>query len=282
MKNMFPATIDINPTASCNMNCRFCWGPNSSGRLELNLNQWCEIIDFFAAHGTKSIVFTGGEPLIFKDIIYLVKYAKNKKLRTTLSTNTLLLKSLKNNLLKYVDDIGVPLDGYDMVSNSIMRQGNSMHFSSVIDSLDYIKNNNKNIFLTVRTVLSKKNFKDIEKIGEILESKYQKFDRWKIYQFAPFGRGYKNKKEFFISSDKFLEKVKKLKIRFKSINIQVSLQEDGIGKYLFINPQGDIYGVKSSEGAYSNGVNFFNSTELEIQNSINNVFVPRKNVKHGI
>ena len=248
----------------------------------MNLNQWCKIIDFFAINGTKSIVVTGGEPLLFKDIMVLIKYAKDKNLKVTLSTNTLLLKSLKCHLLKHVDDIGIPLDGYDIVSNLCMRQGNLTHFSSVIDSLNYIKKTNKNNFLTVRTVLSKKNFKDIEKIGEVLESRCGEFDRWKIYQFAPFGRGGRNKKEFFISSNKFLKRIEELKIRFKNIDIQASLCKDGIGRYLFINPQGDIYGVKNSKGIYNNGVNFFNSTELEIKNSIIDLFELSKNIKHGI
>lgn len=263
------------------MNCQFCWGPNSSGELELKLNQWRKIIDFFAKNGTKSIVFTGGEPLIYKDIIKLIKYAKNKNLRITLSTNTLLLKSLKNRLLNYVDDIGVPLDGYDSMSNFKMRSGDQTHFSSVIDSFDYIKKTNKNICLTVRTVLSKKNFKNIEKIGEILEKNYSQCDRWKIYQFAPFGRGLKNKNKFFISSDKFLEKVKQLKVRFKNINIQASLHQDGIGKYVFVNPQGDIYGVEDSNGIYKNGVNFFTSTDTEIRTSIHTLFISKKNTEHG-
>lgn len=282
MKSIFPTTIDINPTANCNMHCKFCWGPNSSGKAELDLSQWCKIIDFFADNGTKSIVFTGGEPLMYKDIIHLIKYAKNKNLRTTLSTNTLLLKSLKNNLLKYVDDIGVPLDGYNMMTNCNMREGVTTHFSSVISSLDYIKKSNKNIFLTVRTVLSKKNFKDIEKIGELLKVKHQKFDRWKIYQFAPFGKGRENKKYFFISYEKFLNIIKKLKFKFKNIDIQASSQRDGIGKYVFINPQGDIYGIKNLTGMYKNGVNFFDSTELEIKNSITGLFVSKKNTKHGV
>lgn len=280
--SVFPLTIDINPTAKCNMSCRFCWGPNSSGKTELNLKQWFKIINFFAENGTKSVVFTGGEPLLYKNIIQLMRYAKNKNLKITLSTNTLLLKDLKNDLLKYVDDIGVPLDGCDVNSNINMRKGDPRQFISIINSLDYIKKTNKNIFLTVRTVLSKKNFKDIEKIGKILQEKYTNFDRWKIYQFSPFGRGHKNKKEFFISSEKFLKKVEKLKIRFKNIDIDTSLQKDGVGKYIFINPQGDIYGVKNLDGDYKNGVNFFSSTESEIKNSISTLFLVEKNNKHGI
>jgi len=281
MKEIFPTTIDIKPTASCNMSCRFCYSPDYLGNLELNFNQWCKIIDFFATNGTKSIIVTGGEPLLFKDIIPLIKYIKDKNLRVTLSTNTLLLKRFKNNLLKYVDDIGIPLDGYDMMSNFYMRQGSLTHFASVIDSLNYIKKNNNNIFITVRTVLSKKNFQDIEKIGEVLESRLKEFDRWKIYQFVPLGKGKKNKKEFFISSDKFLKKIEELKIRFKNINIEASLYKDGIGKYLFINPQGNIYGVKNSKEVYSYGVNFFESTEAEVKNSIMDLVVLRKNIQHG-
>ena len=108
MENDFPKTIDINPTAKCNLNCEFCWGPNETTGNELLLNQWIEIIDYFVSKGTQSIILTGGEPLLYESIIELINYIKNRGVRIILSTNTLLL-----DLFKDIDvDNGVDDPGY--------------------------------------------------------------------------------------------------------------------------------------------------------------------------
>lgn len=87
----FPRSIDINPTAKCNLDCSFCWGPEHTIEDGLSTAQWKGVIDLFSRRGTNAIVFTGGEPLIRPDIDKLVVYAKEQGMRTTLSTNTLLL-----------------------------------------------------------------------------------------------------------------------------------------------------------------------------------------------
>lgn len=280
MKNYFPKTIDINPTARCNLNCEFCWGPNSTAGDELLLNQWIKIIDCFIGKGTQSIVLTGGEPLLYKNIIELINYIKSKGARITLSTNTLHLNLFKDILL-IIDDIGIPLDGSNAHQNSRMRFGSLKHFNKVLESLNYIKSINKSLYVTVRTVLSKENFTDLDNIACLLNKNKSKFDRWKIYQFSPFGRGFINKDKFEISSRQFIKLTRNVKKRYPAINIEASLQKDGVGRYVFINPQGDIYGVKNDDGGYTNCSNFFRLKNDELETEIKKVFFINRNSLHG-
>src|SRR2546421_7250557 len=90
--SLFPRSVDINPTALCNLHCSFCWGPDHTLPDSLTAEDWEQVIRFFAHHGTTAIVFTGGEPLIRKDIGRLLEFAKILGMRVTLSTNTLLLQ----------------------------------------------------------------------------------------------------------------------------------------------------------------------------------------------
>jgi MoaA/NifB/PqqE/SkfB family radical SAM enzyme len=281
MKNNFPKTIDINPTAKCNLKCEFCWGPNVSIGDELSLKQWIEIIDYFADRGTKSVILTGGEPLMYKHIVALIDYLESKKLRITLSTNSILLGLFKKDILPKIDDIGIPLDGSDSLRNSRMRFGELCHFNKVLESLNYIKNENKNLSVTVRTVLSKRNLDDLSSIGKILEKNKSKFDRWKIYQFSPFGRGFENKDKFFISNNNFLKLARDIKKLYPALSIETSLWKDGIGRYLFINPQGDIYGVSDFSGKYNNCSNFFKLKKDALETEIKKIFFYKNNNKHG-
>lgn len=280
MENNFPKTIDINPTSKCNLNCEFCWGPNETVGNELTLNQWIKIIDYFVNNGTESIILTGGEPLLYKNIIELIDYIKNKGVRVTLSTNALLLDLFKDALL-LIDDIGIPIDGSNACRNSRMRSNSLSHFGKVLESLNYIKSINKNLYVTIRTVLSKENFADLFNIAYLLDKNKFKFDRWKIYQFSPFGRGSINENKYHISSEQFLKLTRTIEKRFPNIKIETSLQEDGVGRYVFINPQGAIYGVSNLSGKYTNCSNFFELNDDELKIAIKKVFFNNKNSLHG-
>src|SRR5437762_732284 len=105
--SVFPTSIDINPTAKCNLSCSFCWGPNHTIEDGLSTADWKAVLSFFTTYGTSSVVLTGGEPLIRRDLAEIVRFAKrNLGLHLTLSTNTLLLKKKAPDVLAYVDEIG--------------------------------------------------------------------------------------------------------------------------------------------------------------------------------
>lgn len=136
--SLFPRSIDINPTAKCNLACEFCWGPDHNISDGLNTNQWKGAIQLFAQNGTDSIVFTGGEPLIRSDIGELIRFAKDQGMRITLSTNTILLKRKASQVLPFVDEVGVPLDGSTKENNSMMRVGNTGAFQSSLEAMDFL------------------------------------------------------------------------------------------------------------------------------------------------
>jgi MoaA/NifB/PqqE/SkfB family radical SAM enzyme len=188
---------------------------------------------------------------------------------------------LFKDILLLIDDIGVPIDGSNAHRNSHMRSNSLKHFDKVLESLNYIKSINKNLYVTVRTVLSKENFADFDNIACLLDKNKSKFDRWKIYQFSPFGRGFINKNKFNISSEQFIKLTSNIKKRYPNINIEASLQEDGVGRYVFINPQGDIYGVSNPGGGYTNCSNFFRLNDDELKIEIKKVFFSNKNSLHG-
>ena len=60
-----PYHIQLVPTNRCNANCSWCSFSKADRRLEMDIDEALEIIDYFAHLGTKAITITGGgEPTL--------------------------------------------------------------------------------------------------------------------------------------------------------------------------------------------------------------------------
>lgn len=95
---MLPREVNIEVTQRCNLSCPFCHNRNSfagSGRRTqneiLSTEDVKQIIDRTAQAGIQRIRFTGGEPMMRRDIFALAEYAQKKGLRTVLNTNGTLI-----------------------------------------------------------------------------------------------------------------------------------------------------------------------------------------------
>ena len=201
-KSFFPKTIDVNPTAKCNLDCNFCWGPDHRISNELTTDQWKYIISYFVKNGAESIIFTGGEPLVRIDIHDIIQYAYALGSNITLSTNAMLLKNQAQEILPYINQIGIPLDGSTQEKNKLMR-GSLISFSLSIDALKLVREKYPHIEITIRTLVSKVNIDDVVNIAKLLVTITDYFDRWKIYKFIPISIGANHNFEHWTSIDEF-------------------------------------------------------------------------------
>ena len=89
--------IVIETTFRCNINCDFCFNKNVLKKnkrtyKELTTKEIKEIIDKTSELNIPYIRFSGGEPLLRKDIFTLLAYAKSKNFKEIrLNTNGLLI-----------------------------------------------------------------------------------------------------------------------------------------------------------------------------------------------
>ncbi len=238
-----PKTVDFNVNGICNLNCHWCWGPDHKAKEELTNDQWKEIAGKLHALGTQNITFTGGEPLMKEGLADLLKYVQGLGVRTTLSTNGLLLRRLGTQVLPYVNDIGLPLDGHTQAINSSMREGSPKHFERVLEAIVRVQKEYPKIDLTVRTVLSKKNEESVPLIGKTLRD----FGvdptkiRWKIYQVTPTGirKSDTIQQDWCVldkTFDEVVEQTKKANPEFAAIS---TLKTEGhAGRYFHIYPDG--------------------------------------------
>lgn len=105
--------IQIHPTRRCNLRCLHCYsvsGPDQPDRLEAAVFE--EALTDAAAEGYEVVSFSGGEPLLYKELKRLLHRAKSCGMVTTVTSNGILLDDARLEMLSgYTDVLAISLDG---------------------------------------------------------------------------------------------------------------------------------------------------------------------------
>lgn len=185
-----PREIMIEVEPKCNFNCTFCFNKNSfakNGRGKVksfNTAYVKKIIGAAAQSGVKIIRFTGGEPMLRKDIWELMNYAKTKRLQIRLNTNGSLINSpqIVRRLNGYISSILLPIESYDNKKEERLTS----HKNSLKKKIKAVKLLKKYGKMTIRagTVATKENIRDLEKIFALVIKKFD-LDDWEVYRPIP-------------------------------------------------------------------------------------------------
>jgi radical SAM protein with 4Fe4S-binding SPASM domain len=120
--NLFysPKFIKFKLTSLCNNRCIKCnyWRDYRIKR-DINIEPWKlrevkSIVDQLADLGTEKIKFSGGEVTLLKDLIDILKYTKSKGIRTSITSNGLLIdkKMADELILSEISNITISLDSH--------------------------------------------------------------------------------------------------------------------------------------------------------------------------
>ncbi len=83
-----PGVLYINPAGGCNLHCKHCWVNEGSFTGEtLALEQWKELLTQAKVMGCEYVKLTGGEPLLYDDIVPLYRFAADSFPKVTIETN---------------------------------------------------------------------------------------------------------------------------------------------------------------------------------------------------
>lgn len=178
-----------NMTKQCNLKCVHCYAHAKSTPLENELTtlEGKALIDDLAAFGAPVILFSGGEPLMRKDLPELAEYAVSKGMRAVISTNGTLItpeiaKTLKEIGLSYV---GISLDGMEEIHDRF--RGEKGAFKAAMEG---IKNcQNAGIKVGLRFTMNNINVDDIPSVFKLLED--MNIPRVCFYHLVYAGRGSK-------------------------------------------------------------------------------------------
>jgi MoaA/NifB/PqqE/SkfB family radical SAM enzyme len=115
--------LQVHPTRRCNLRCRHCYsasGPEVDATTELK--QLLQVTDEAAALGYDVLSVSGGEPLLYPSLREILSNAKQNRMRTTVTSNGLLLTERRlAELDGLVDVLAISLDGRPE-SHAAMRQ----------------------------------------------------------------------------------------------------------------------------------------------------------------
>ncbi|MGD8645889.1 MAG: 12,18-didecarboxysiroheme deacetylase [Desulfobacterales bacterium] len=176
-----------NVTRRCNLKCVHCYAhaKNTSFDNELSTDQGKKLIDDLAEFGSPVMLFSGGEPLVRKDLPQLAAYAVEKGMRAVISTNgTLITPDTARNLKKIgLSYVGISLDGMEEINDRF--RGVSGAFKSALEG---IKNSQAaGIKVGLRFTINKFNVSEIPKIFQLLED--MDIPRVCFYHLVYAGRG---------------------------------------------------------------------------------------------
>jgi len=154
---------------------------------ELSTTDGQNLIDDLAQFGVPVILFSGGEPLVRKDLPQLAAYAVEKGMRAVISTNGTLItpqtaRTLKDIGLSYV---GISLDGMETINDRF--RGVKGSFKSAMEGIENCKK--AGIKVGLRFTINRSNVGEIPEIFHLIEE--MDIPRACFYHLVYAGRGSK-------------------------------------------------------------------------------------------
>jgi len=155
-----PFSVSWSLTNRCNKKCYYCNIYNIKSR-ELTTKQIFKIIDQLKDLGCERIGFTGGEPLLRRDIGKILNYCKKKNIFTGIVTNAVLLPRRIKEIRK-VDLLQFSLDGKKEINDKHRYKG---AFDDTIEGIKLAKKYGIRTWITC--VLAKDNLNQVDYMLEI-------------------------------------------------------------------------------------------------------------------
>lgn len=176
-----------NISRTCNLKCVHCYTDSEAKKYggELSTGEGKALIDDLAGFGIPALLFSGGEPLMRKDLFELVGHAISLGIRPTLSTNGTLItadvaRRIKDLGFTYV---GVSLDGIGEINDKF--RGKEGAFEKAMAGFRNLKDVSQRVGL--RLTLTRHNYQDLHGIFDFIEA--EGIDRACFYHLVYSGRG---------------------------------------------------------------------------------------------
>jgi radical SAM protein with 4Fe4S-binding SPASM domain len=175
-----------NTTRQCNLHCVHCYSKSENKHYsnELTTDQAKNFVKDIADFGVPVLLFSGGEPLLRKDIFEIAQLASDSGIRPVLSTNGTLITETTAQKLKKAgfSYVGVSLDGIGKTNDKF--RGAEGAFDLAIKGI-------RNCFKAevkpgLRFTVTKHNYKDVPEIFNFIET--EKIPRVCFYHLAYVGR----------------------------------------------------------------------------------------------
>jgi len=193
-----PYVVSWNLTYRCNLACDHCYldaggsplvaSEAFSDRSELDTDQCKKVVDDIATFAPEALtILTGGEPLLRRDILQIIRYANEKDLWVVVGTNGVSITPTLAQLLlnEGVRGLALSLDALDPERHDRFRAvkgawNNTVRGASILHDVG--------LPFIVQTTVGRHNLDELEQIAEFAHEKMSA-KVWNLYFLVQTGRG---------------------------------------------------------------------------------------------
>jgi radical SAM protein with 4Fe4S-binding SPASM domain len=193
-----PYVVSWNLTYRCNLACEHCYldaGPaarvttdNFADRSEMSTEECCKVADQIAAFAPEALtILTGGEPLLRRDILAIIRHAAGRGLWVVVGTNGVRITA---NVARHLADAGarglsLSLDALDPARHDAFRKVRGA-WENTVQGAGIL--NEVGLPFIVQTTVGSHNRGEIEAIAEFAH-RHLAARVWNLYFLVPTGRG---------------------------------------------------------------------------------------------
>jgi 12,18-didecarboxysiroheme deacetylase len=221
----------------CNLKCIHCYSQSQNMEYpgELSTAEGRALIEDLARFGSPVILFSGGEPLLRKDLLILAQLATDRGMRAVISTNgTLITKKMARELKRIgLSYVGVSLDGMQQTNDRF--RGVEGAFTAALRGMRNCQE--AGIKVGLRFTINRRNALDIPEIFNLLER--EKIPRVCFYHLVYAGRGTSLMKEDLDHPetrkvvDLIIDRTKDLHERNEAVEV-LTVDNHADGPYLYL------------------------------------------------
>jgi radical SAM protein with 4Fe4S-binding SPASM domain len=193
-----PYVVSWNLTYRCNLACEHCYldaggspkveDDSFSDRSELNTEECRRVVDEIAEFAPEALtILTGGEPLLRRDILEIIRYAHGRKLWVVVGTNGVSITEKLARLLlqEGVRGLSLSLDALDAERHDGFRRvrgawNNTVRGAGILTDVG--------LPFIVQTTVGRHN---LDELGQIAEFAHERLSArvWNLYFLVQTGRG---------------------------------------------------------------------------------------------
>lgn len=155
--------VILMPHSACNCRCVMCdiWKDNKNLK-QLTENDISGLVGSLKKLGTQQVAMSGGEALLNKNFFALCGILKSAGIRISLLSTGLTLKKHAEQIVQWIDDVVVSIDGDEALHDAIRNIPGA--FNKLKDGVEAIKALRPNYKMTGRCVIQRLNFRNWENI----------------------------------------------------------------------------------------------------------------------
>lgn len=174
-----PVDIAIELNNECNLKCRCCLKNRSSENVILPFKTIKKTLEEAKSMGISYVRFTGGEPLLRKDIVKILRYTKQNGFTVFLNTNGFLLDKKKiESIENYVDNILISICGYN---SDLEEELSGINQNLELKFINILRAKNSKIpYVRVGTIISKILIREFDNYFKLISTLGIK--NWELYR----------------------------------------------------------------------------------------------------